>query len=256
MRAYGVSHIGLVRKVNEDSYYYQNKYEYGKPYLCIVADGMGGHNAGEIASRMAVSEVKDFVEKAVKKSNDYKIEDYKKLVTDAFLFANEKVYKRSIENRTLSGMGTTLTLALIIKNNLVIGHVGDSRMYLIKDRRISKITEDHSYVAELIKNGTIKPEEAIHHPQKNLITRALGTSKDLQVDVKNITINDGDFILICTDGLSNMLSDKEILDTIISVKEYKAICHELINKANLNGGLDNVTVVVIEVQLGGEAHDR
>jgi len=256
MRAYGVSHIGLVRKVNEDSFYFQDRYEYDKPYLCIVADGMGGHNAGEIASKMAVSEVKNFMEKALGKACDYQIEDYKKLVTDAFLFANEKVYKRSIGNKTLSGMGTTLTLALIIKNNLIIGHVGDSRMYLIRNEKISKITEDHSYVAELIKNGTIKPEEAMHHPQKNLITRALGTSKDLKVDVKNMTINDGDFILICTDGLSNMLSDEEILDTIKSVKDYKAICHELVNKANLNGGFDNVTVVVIDVQLGGVEHDR
>jgi len=256
MRAYGVSHIGLVRKVNEDSFYFQDRYEYDKPYLCIVADGMGGHNAGEIASKMAVSEVKNFMEKAVEKANNYQIEDYKKLVTDAFLFANEKVYKRSIGNKTLSGMGTTLTLALIIKNNLIIGHVGDSRMYLIRNEKISKITEDHSYVAELIKNGTIKPEEAMHHPQKNLITRALGTSKDLKVDVKNITINDRDFILICTDGLSNMLSDEEILDTVISVKDYKTICHELVNKANLNGGFDNVTVVVIDVQLGGVDNDR
>jgi len=256
MRSYGVSHIGLVRKVNEDSFYCQENYEYGKPYLCIVADGMGGHNAGEIASKMAVSEVKDFMERALENCSHYNTEDYKKLVRDAFLYANESVYNLSKENMACSGMGTTLTLALIVENNLIIGHVGDSRMYLVKNDKISKVTEDHSYVAELIKNGTIKPEEASHHPQKNLITRALGTSRDLEVDIKNITVNDGDFILICTDGLSNMLSDDEILNTIVNVKEYKTICNELINKANTNGGLDNVTVIVIEVELGGENSDR
>lgn len=256
MRSYGASHIGLVRKVNEDSFYCQKEYEYGKPYLCIVADGMGGHNAGEIASKMAVTEIKKYIDEELVKSVGYKLDDYKKLVKDAFLFANKAVYNRSIENVEYSGMGTTLTLALIVENNLIIGHVGDSRIYLIKDEKISKITEDHSYVAELIRNGTIKPEEANHHPQKNLITRALGTSSDLEVDIKNITLENGDFILMCTDGLSNMLSNNEILDTIISFKECKKVCHELINKANANGGLDNVTVVVIEVELGGVNIDR
>jgi len=256
MRSYGVSHIGLVRKVNEDSFYCQENYEYGKPYLCIVADGMGGHNAGEIASKMAVSEIEKYIYEALKNSVGYKLDDYKNLVKDAFLFANKAVYNRSRENMDCFGMGTTLTLALIVENNLIIGHVGDSRMYLKKGEKLSRITEDHSYVAELIKNGTIKPEEANHHPQKNLITRALGTSSDLEVDIKSITVDNGDFILMCTDGLSNMLSDDEILNTIISFKEYKEVCHELINKANANGGLDNVTVVVIEVELGGVNIDR
>lgn len=256
MKSFGISHIGLVRKANEDSFYCQETYEYGKPYLCIVADGMGGHNAGEVASKMAVSEIRSFIEKEISNTVLLGLEDCKKLVKDALLFANESVYNNSIKNKECIGMGTTLTLALILENNLIIGHVGDSRMYVIKDNSISKVTEDHSYVAELIKNGTIKPEEANHHPQRNLITRALGTSRNLEVDIRNITINNGDFILICTDGLSNMLSDNEILSTVISAKELNSICDELISKANLNGGLDNVTVIVIEVELGGEDNDR
>ncbi|MDD2481709.1 MAG: Stp1/IreP family PP2C-type Ser/Thr phosphatase [Lutispora sp.] len=256
MRSFGISDIGLVRKLNEDFFYYQDKYESDSPYLCIVADGMGGHNAGEVASKMAVFEVKSFIEKAINNPDCSEIKDYKKLVRDAFLFANKSVYNNSIENKECGGMGTTLTLALIIGTDLIIGHVGDSRMYVITDNSISKVTEDHSYVAELIKNGTIKPEEADHHPQKNLITRALGTSKSLEVDIKSIKLRKGDFILICTDGLSNMLSDVEIFNIVLSKKESNSICYELVNKANLNGGLDNVTVVVIEVELGGENNDR
>ena len=256
MRSFGTSDIGLARKLNEDFFYCQDTYEYNSPYLCIVADGMGGHNAGEVASKMAVNEVKSFIEKAINNSDCSEIEDYKKLVRDAFLFANESVYNNSIENKECLGMGTTLTLALMIGDDLIIGHVGDSRMYLITENSMAKITDDHSYVAELIKNGTIKPEEADHHPQKNLITRALGTSRSLDVDTKNIKLKKGDFILICTDGLSNMLSEVEILNIVLSKKEPDSICYELINKANLNGGLDNVTVVVIEVMLGGGNNDR
>ena len=256
MRSFGATHVGLVRKINEDSFYCQEKYEYSKPYICMIADGMGGHNAGEVASTMAVTEVKGFLKKAIKNSVGYGIEDYENLVREAFLFANKCIYNSSMKNKERLGMGTTLTLALIVENNLIIGHVGDSRMYIIKNGCLSKVTEDHSYVAELIKNGTIKPEEANHHPQKNLITRALGTSRTIEVDVKKVAIEYGDFILMCTDGLSNMLSDDEILSTATSEREIQSVCHELVDKANLNGGLDNVTVIVIEVELGGEDNDR
>lgn len=256
MKSFGKTNIGLVRKVNEDAFYYQRQYEYGKPYLCIIADGMGGHNAGEVASRMAVTEINKFIEKNLNRQEYYSLKDYEDLIKEAFLHANEEVYKKSMDSKECVGMGTTLTAVLIIEYNMIIGHVGDSRVYIIRNESMKRITSDHSYVAELIKNGTIKPEEANKHPQKNLITRAIGTGESIDVDINVLDIKNGDYILMCTDGLSNMLNEDEILNVVKSDKKIEERCSELIDLANNKGGYDNITVIVVEVDEGGASNDR
>ncbi len=256
MKSYGISNIGLTRKVNEDAFYYQQQYVCGYPYLCIIADGMGGHNAGEVASKMAVSEIREFIEKSTNEIQYTDLRDYENLIRNAFIHANEIVYQKSIESKDCIGMGTTLTVALIIEKKMIIGHVGDSRVYFIRNNSIERITTDHSYVAELIKNGTIKPEEANNHPQKNLITRAIGTGETIEVDVNVFDVMNGDNIVMCTDGLSNMLEENEILNVVTSNKDLRKKCSNLINLANNKGGFDNITVIVIEVDKGGANHDR
>ncbi len=248
MRSSGLSDIGLVRKINEDAYLCQ--YEYGDATYFIVADGMGGRNAGEIASSTAIDYIKYYIEKHSNHTNEVR-----KLIKNAILYANEKVYKKSILSSECIGMGTTLSLACIFHKKLLIGHVGDSRVYLVRDNEITKLTEDHSLVEELVKNGTIKPEEASTHPQKNIITRALGTEYMLDVDLYEFDILDGDFIVLCTDGLSNMVTDKEILDVIRSNSDVNIICERLIVMAKESGGFDNITVIIVKAELGGEAFD-
>lgn len=251
MKSFGKTNIGLLRKINEDAFYYQKQYKCGKPYLCIIADGMGGHNAGEVASRMAVNEINEFIEKNLNEQEYNNLKDYEDLIKKAFLHANEKVYKKSMDSKECIGMGTTLTVILIIENNMIIGHVGDSRVYIIRNESMERITSDHSYVAELIKNGTIKPEEASKHPQKNLITRAIGTGEKIDVDINVFGIKNGDNILMCTDGLSNMLDEDEILNIVKSDKKLEERCSELIDLANNKGGYDNITVIIVEIDEGG-----
>lgn len=255
MKAFGNSNIGLVRKVNEDAFYYQEYYEKGRPFLCVIADGMGGHNAGEVASKMAISHIIDFFRNNLDKDEDNQ-RDYASFVKKAFIYTNDKVYSSSIENRNYIGMGTTLSLALIIDNQIIIGHVGDSRIYLVKDKSVEKLTTDHSYVAELIKNGTIKPEDAKNHPQKNLITRAIGTGTTIDVDIIVAELKDANYIIMCTDGLSNVLKEVEIMDVVMLKKDIEEKCNELIESANDKGGYDNITVIIIEVDGGGQDHDR
>lgn len=255
MRSGGKTDIGLVRKVNEDSYLCERLTGCDNSYLYIVADGMGGHNAGEVASSMAVQEVADYIRKNVDvlKLGDKEILD---LIRNAILYANDKVYKTSIIKSNCLGMGTTLSMVLVKDTGLYIGHVGDSRIYLIRDNEISRLTEDHSLVAELIKAGTIKPEEANNHPQKNVITRALGTEYTLEPDVNMFEMLCGDYILICTDGLSNAVMEEDMVHIIMNASDLDEACELLVNKAKDNGGFDNITAVIIQMCKGGDSDDR
>lgn len=246
MKAFGVSDIGLVRKKNEDAFYIQKTYEKNKPFVCIIADGMGGHKAGDVASKMSISLILDYIEKNMKQHNN-DINDFALFLKEAFIYTNKNVYANSFTNKDYQGMGTTLIVCFFMDDNIVIGHVGDSRVYFIKDKNITKVTTDHSYVAELIKNGTIKPEEAYKHPQKNMITRAIGTGEEIDVDISICNLKYEDYIIMCTDGLSNMLSDIEIKDTVLQKVSLKEKCNELIRLAKDNGGLDNITAIIIEV---------
>lgn len=255
MRSGGKTDIGLVRKVNEDSYLCEKLSGSDNLYLYIVADGMGGHNAGEVASSMAVQEVADYIRENTEalKSGDKEILD---LIRNAILYANDKVYKTSIVKSNCLGMGTTLSMILVKDSSIYIGHVGDSRIYLIRENEISRLTEDHSLVAELIKSGTIKPEEANNHPQRNVITRALGTEYSLEPDVSKCEMRCGDYILICTDGLSNAVQEEDMIYTIVNASDLNEACELLVSKAKENGGFDNITAVVIQMCKGGDYDGR
>ena len=266
MRSAGKSDIGLIRKVNEDDFLCLRLNDLLKLenmeadlYLCIVADGMGGRNAGEVASSMAVHEVVEFIKEKhinVLLEKDISEEKIFDLIREAIYYSNDSIYKKSLLNSEFVGMGTTLSMILIKDNTIFYGHVGDSRIYIIRKNKIAKLTEDHSLVAELVKQGTIKPEEAVRHTQKNIITRALGTEYSIEADLGKHEMMDEDYILLCSDGLSNLISDSEIMEIVLSAKDVDQACDNLINKAKENGGFDNITVVVIHNSKGGDCDDR
>ncbi|HPW41510.1 MAG TPA: Stp1/IreP family PP2C-type Ser/Thr phosphatase [Bacillota bacterium] len=255
MRSAGRTDIGLVRKVNEDRFLCEKLEDIDSTYLYIVADGMGGHNAGEVASSMAVQEVASYIKNSIGTlmPGDEEIKD---LIRNAIMYANEKIYKTSILKSNCLGMGTTLSMVLAKDSSIYIGHVGDSRIYLIRGKDISRLTEDHSLVAELVKRGTIKPEDASNHPQKNVITRALGTEYSIEPDVYQYDMQSGDLILICTDGLSNAVCEEDIAGVMNAASDLNGACELLIEKAKEKGGYDNITAVAIQVCKGGEDNDR
>lgn len=234
---------GKVRKNNQDSYFVSEDTELP---LFIVADGMGGHKAGEVASNMAVEIVKDFFIEKKEELKKNKV-DISKFIRSAVEKANTIIYKKSIENDEFHGMGTTITMAYIFENKLYIGHVGDSRAYLLRNNKFIQITEDHSLVAEMVKKGSISEEEAECHPQRNIITRAIGTDDEVITDIIVEDIYKDDILLLCTDGLTNMMNDDEIKEILINKIDLQKNCNSLVKKANRLGGIDNVTVIVIKL---------
>ncbi len=237
MRIGALSDIGKQRSGNEDSYFvYRNQNLIGG----MVADGMGGENAGEVASSMACSIVKEYIINEFNPEMDYM--QLAETVRRAFLEANSKIFAYSKKDKQLEGMGTTSTLAIIYKQKLIVVHVGDSRVYLIDENGIYQHTKDHSYVQELLSRGEITKESAMQHPAKNYITRAVGTDDILKADV---TVSDynGEVVVICSDGLSNMLCDSQIEEIIKSSDDLQSDVVELVKLANKKGGLDNITVI-------------
>ena len=198
---------------------------------------MGGHKAGDYASRMSVENFVDYIQQA---PPDAPI----RIVDDGIHYANELVMEKAQQYSELNGMGTTFVAAFIVDKTLYVANVGDSRLYLI-DSEINQVTEDHSYVGAMVRAGEITAEEAKHHPDKNIITRAIGASWDIRVDFFEVDLEPGDKILMCSDGLSNMVDDEKLLD-IISNTEIEAAVEALINEAKANGGLDNITAIVID----------
>ncbi len=232
------SDVGVVRSLNEDYAAYIEEEDYK---LYVVADGMGGHNAGEVASEMAVNAVKLYVK------DNYK-RDGSNVLENAILFANEKIYDKARCDSEYKGMGTTLVAALIYEDNVIVANVGDSSCFGIIDHDIIKITKDHSLVQELIDSGSITEEEGRNHPKKNVITRALGTNNVVKVDIFKIDINAYDKYLLCTDGLSNEVLKEEILREISDINDYNTACDKLVLLAKNRGGRDNITVLLF----GGE----
>jgi protein phosphatase len=229
-RSTGLSHPGRKRRRNEDSWVCD-------PPIFAVADGMGGAKGGEIASRLAAAALGS----AAAGSGAERVVA---LVQEA----NRRVYERSAEDATASGMGTTITLALVEDGTVTFGHVGDSRAYLIRDHSIEQLTDDHSLVAELVRSGKLSPEEAEIHPQRSVITRALGTDPDVDVDTFSVEPRAGDLFLICSDGLTSMVEDDVIREVVERRRDdLDAAARELVEKANRSGGEDNITVVFFEM---------
>jgi PPM family protein phosphatase len=226
--------VGNFRKVNED---YIDYYTDETKRIYVIADGMGGHNAGEIASKLAVENTISYIN-----SLD-KLEDLEDSIKKAVWDSNNKIYELSKSKADLNGMGTTLTACLIKGNDMVVAHVGDSRCYIIKDKAISQVTKDHSLVQQLLDEGSITESEADNHPNRNIITRALGTNSTVDVDVIKMEINGIEKIILCTDGLSNLVNEQELYDFVMNNDDC---CAELIELSKSRGTKDNISVIVFE----------
>ena len=208
------------------------------PPLFAVADGMGGAQAGELASGLAADALRERSRGAATEER----------LAELLREANRRVYARASEDAAASGMGTTVTVALVEGDRVLFGHVGDSRAYLIRDGELSQITDDHSLVAELVRSGRLSPEEAEGHPQRSVITRALGTDSEVDVDTFSIEARPGDLFLICSDGLSSMVDDRTILEVAERYREnLDEAVRALLTAANIAGGEDNITVVLFEI---------
>ena len=223
---------GRKRRHNEDAFV-------AEPPLFAVADGMGGAQAGELASSLAAAALKDLQEPGG---------GGEERVDELIQQANRRVYERQSQDAAASGMGTTMTVALVEDGRVAIGHVGDSRAYLVRGGRLEQLTEDHSLVAELVRSGKLSPEEAEGHPQRSVITRALGTDPDVDVDTFSVETKPGDLFLICSDGLTTMVDDETILAEVARNREdLKSAAKALVRAANKGGGEDNITVVFFEI---------
>ncbi len=240
MRAFARTDIGKLRDMNQDSYYISEPGE--KVQLYIVADGMGGYKGGEIASKLAVETSKNYIINNWD-SIEHEREKILALVKSAVEYANLVVFEKSKEIPELENMGTTIDVCLIVQNKVYIGHVGDSRVYRKRKNFFRKLTTDHSYVQKLVSDGTITKEEAYNHPKKNMLIKALGCSAYVEPDVTVKGFLKDDILLMCSDGLTNMLRDEEIVE-IINQNPMEA-CNKLVDRANENGGLDNITAVII-----------
>lgn len=242
MRVFTKTDVGMARSMNQDSFLVSDNNRNGLN-LYILADGMGGYKGGEIASKVAITAVSKYIiEKFDEIPKDK--QSILNLVEDSIEFANSAIYEESEQDEELQDMGTTLEVVLIYKNRVYIGHIGDSRVYRVRKNRMKKITTDHSYVEKLIQDGEITREEAYNHPKKNLLIKALGTDEEACPDMIYTVLNKNDVILICSDGLTNMVREEEILEV---VKEPNENCADiLVEEANLAGGLDNITVIVID----------
>lgn len=236
MRTFSKTDIGMVRDVNQD-YVFVSEVPIGNlPNLLVVADGMGGHRAGEYASRLAVEVLKQEIE-------DSQEESPEATMKSAITHANERVLAAARQDARLSGMGTTLVAATVIERTLYFANIGDSRLYLVNDD-IKQLSKDHSLVQEMVRLGGINREEAKHHPDKHIITRAIGAKEELEIDFFEYRLKKGDMILMCTDGLSNMVEDEEILRLMKSSRDVVEAVEQLIERAKDNGGSDNIGVIV------------
>jgi protein phosphatase len=250
--AFGKTDVGVERTKNED--HFCSEEDIG---LFIVADGVGGHAAGEIASEMAVTVVRDHIKMSMK-GTEQATGDRKAQLSDAtnsiatgIRYANRSIYAASQGHETMHRMGTTVAVALIVEDKMSIAHVGDSRIYLVRGHALFPLTDDHSVVSEQLKQGLITKEEAEKSRIGNVITRALGYEKTVEIDLEEIDILEGDSVVLCTDGLTRMVSDDFILSTITSVDKPEEACTILIETACANGGKDNITVVVVHVLQDG-----
>ncbi|MCI7205983.1 MAG: Stp1/IreP family PP2C-type Ser/Thr phosphatase [Clostridiales bacterium] len=242
------SHVGKVRKNNED-------YCMGEIIQteddCIgifaLADGMGGHKKGEVASKIAVDSIIDFLKENILKSCGIKMDYLDDVIKQGYNYANQKIFDKVSEDSSCEGMGTTLVVAVIYKDDMIMANVGDSRGYLLHNDEFRRITRDHSVVEELVNANLITEEEARVHPRRNQITRAMGAEEIIIVDIFREKVEKGDMILLATDGLTGCVGDEDIKNIIKQDKDIKEICEDLINQANDNSGKDNISVILSKI---------
>ena len=241
MKVYAITDIGRARALNEDSYYLPREGE----RFCAVADGMGGHNAGEVASAMAVQVFSEYMREV----------DY---ITTQALYAaveraNDEVYRAALENEGMSGMGTTFSALAEQGEDVLLAHVGDSRVYLVRQGAMLQLTTDHTLVEEMIRKGLLTPREARVHPQRNIITRALGTDLRVEIDLVQLSARPGDVFFLCSDGMTNYVEEREILRTAVGEGDWQDKLKRLVSVALANGGADNITALFAVI---GEEADR
>ncbi len=238
MKYYAMTDVGRRREVNQDYVYATGQPVGPFPNLLVVADGMGGHKAGDFASKFTVEVVK----REIAGSRSRKPE---KVLHDAIQVANRELIRVASRDVKLEGMGTTLVVATVIGDTLYFANIGDSRLYLIDDN-IKQLSKDHSLVEEMVRLGGIKAEDARNHPDKNIITRAMGVKDEAEADFYEFRIKRGDKILMCTDGLSNMVEDEDMFGLVKGSRDVVEAVQMLIDRANSNGGRDNIGVVLAE----------
>ena len=238
MKYYSMTDVGRKREMNQDYVFATDQPVGPFPNLLVVADGMGGHKAGDFASKYTVNVLREELENS---STDKPGDILKRVVVTA----NNELIRVAKSDVKLEGMGTTLVAATVIGNTLYFANVGDSRLYLINDK-IRQLSKDHSLVEEMVRLGGIKAEEAKNHPDKNIITRAIGVKNDVEADIYEYRLKKGDIILMCTDGLSNMVEDEDMFGIVKGARDIVEAVEMLIEKANSNGGRDNIGVVMAE----------
>ena len=248
MQVSSITDIGNVRKTNEDRVCTGQ----GEGYTyAIVADGMGGHQAGEVASAIAVDVIQNhIINRIVDKPECAMVAQ---ILREAFVRANTMIYAYAEKNYKVMGMGTTATAAVVYEGRVITAHVGDSRAYLLSDR-LRQITKDHSYVQELLARGEITPEQAKHHPKKNYITRAMGTEETVKVDIEMRDAQRGT-VFLCSDGLSNLVMDDEIEEVIRGTGDLDRAMRKLVDMAKARGGNDNITVAAIKTEEGAADYE-
>ncbi len=257
LRAFGLTDVGRKRKHNEDAYLVD-----AERGLFVVADGMGGHAAGEVASRITVESIQEFIassDEATESSWPFgygnRSSSSGNRLTAAVERANEKVMRAVANRPELKGMGTTVVAALVEEDRATLVHVGDSRAYLFRDGELRRLTDDHSWVQEQVNAGILSEDEAKSHPLKNVVTRALGGSAHVSVDLIEVPLRAGDRFLLCSDGLTGMVADDEILGYLVTETAPEAAVRKLVDLANERGGVDNITSIIIDV-LGEKAREE
>ncbi|MGN1147017.1 MAG: Stp1/IreP family PP2C-type Ser/Thr phosphatase [Lachnospiraceae bacterium] len=238
LKTFSLTDIGKKRKLNQDYVYTSERPVGNLPNVFIVADGMGGHNAGDYASKCTVETIVEEIE------HSYEVNP-EKILQKAIEVANERIITLAKENESLNGMGTTVVVATCMGRFLRVANVGDSRLYVVGEK-ITQITRDHSLVEEMIRMGGIDRETARNHPDKNIITRAIGAADTVDIDFFHVEIEPGEIVLMCSDGLTNMLEDEEIRMILNGQRDIVEKAEELVKAANNNGGKDNIAVVLIE----------
>lgn len=240
MESFARTDIGVKRQVNQDYIFCAENSVGTFPNLFIVADGMGGHKAGDYASKTCV----DCVVNSIKNST---LKTPISVMEEAINRANEQIFREAKNNSDYEGMGTTFVSAVIIDDTLYAANIGDSRLYVINDADIRQVTQDHSLVEEMIRNGEIERKEARLHPNKNIITRALGTTQAVTADYFEVELKKGDIILMCSDGLSNMMEDEDIMYVVRRYAQVDTAANKLVEKANDCGGKDNISIILIRI---------